>query len=428
MAEASSPDFLSFLGSLAADRALWPDFSTLCEFGGRLAGSSGEAAARDWAVGRMRAIPGGTVRRDLVRYAGWTCEEARLTSLPSGRDLAAIPLLAAATTSPGGLDLEVIDCARGTPDDIRARGEAVRGRAVLVRHEYPFASWTVHRRIKLSAAIEAGAAAFLIAQPEPGIGPVSGSAGLAPGRMIPAMGVSAEAAHGLGQPGAKVRIMLRAADVPKARTETLVLDLPGGSSDRVVLSAHIDGHSLAESALDNASGVSAVLSLARAIAPHMAGMARGLTVCLFSAEEWALTGSREWLQALPDAERARIVLNLNLDSIAGAPTLTALTSGFPALGPFVQAAAEAAGLALAVHQPLMMNSDHANFAAHGIPALRLLAGFDEPTSNLRYLLTAADTHLLTNVRELKAGALTAGAVMWQALQADDEVVRALRTC
>ncbi len=79
-------------------------------------------------------------------------------------------------------------------------------------------------------------------------------------------------------------------------------------------------------------------------------------------------------------------------------------------------------------KPLIVNSDHANFAAHGIPALRLLAGFDEPTSNLRYLLTAADTHLLTNVRELKAGALTAGAVMWQALQADDEVVRALRTC
>ncbi len=428
MAEASYPTFLSFLGSLAADRALWPDFLALCEFGGRLAGSSSEATARDWTVSQMRSIPGGTVRRDLVRYAGWTCEEARLTALPSGRDLAAVPLLAAAITPPAGLDLEVIDCARGTPDDIRARGEAVRGRAVLVRHEYPFASWTVHRRIKLAAAIEAGAAAFLIAQPEPGIGPVSGSAGLAPGRMIPAMGISAEAAHGLRQPGAKVRMMLRAVDVPEARTETLVLDLPGGGPDRVVLSAHIDGHSLAESALDNATGVAAALSLARAIAPHMAGMARGLTVCLFSAEEWALTGSREWLRVLPDAERARIVFNLNLDSIAGASSLTALTSGFPALGPFVQAAAEAAGLALAVHQPLMMNSDHANFAAHGIPALRLLSGFDEPTSNLRHLLTAADTHMLTNIRELKAGALTAGAVMWQALQADDEVVRALRNC
>ena len=39
----------------------------------------------------------------------------------------------------------------------------------------------------------------------------------------------------------------------------------------------------------------------------------------------------------------------------------------------------------------MANSDHANFAAHGIPAVRLIAGFGVPASNLRLLLTAADT-------------------------------------
>lgn len=39
----------------------------------------------------------------------------------------------------------------------------------------------------------------------------------------------------------------------------------------------------------------------------------------------------------------------------------------------------------------MENSDHANFAAHGIPALRLVAGFDDPGCNLRHVLTAADT-------------------------------------
>jgi Zn-dependent M28 family amino/carboxypeptidase len=121
-----------------------------------------------------------------------------------------------------------------------------------------------------------------------------------------------------------------------------------------------------------------------------------------------------------------MVLNLNLDSIAGAPSLTALTSGFPNLGGFVRDAADACGFSLAVHEPLMPNSDHANFAAHGVPALRLLAGFDEPESNLRHLLTRADTRLLTNVRELKAGTLTAGAVLWRALRADSAEMTALR--
>ncbi len=74
----------------------------------------------------------------------------------------------------------------------------------------------------------------------------------------------------------------------------------------------------------------------------------------------------------------------------------------------------------------MSNSDHANFAAHGIPALRLLAGFDEPGSHLRHLLTGADTRLLTNVRELKAGTLTAATVLWAALQADEASLAGLR--
>jgi hypothetical protein len=424
--QAASPDFTLFMGALATDQALWEDFLTLCSFGGRLTGSASERSARDWAAGRLAAVPGATLRREPVAYPGWTCRTARLTDLATGQDLAVAPLLAAAATPPGGLTLEVVDCARGAPEQIRVAGEQVRGRAVLVRHEYPFASWSIHRRVKLGAAIEAGAAAFLIAQPEPGIGPVSGSAGLAPGRMIPAFGLSAEAAARIAAPGSRVHLTLEAESEPAAKTETLVLDLPGKGPDRVVLSAHIDGHNLGESALDNATGIAAALSLARAAAPFMATMARGLTVCLFSAEEWALTGSRVWLDALPQAMRARFVLNLNLDSIAGASSLTALTSGFTALGAFVQDAASAAGLSLAVHQPLMTNSDHANFAAHGIPAMRLLAGFDEPTSNLRHLLTGADTRLLTNVRELKASTLTAGAILWRALQEDAESLSRLR--
>ena len=39
----------------------------------------------------------------------------------------------------------------------------------------------------------------------------------------------------------------------------------------------------------------------------------------------------------------------------------------------------------------MQNSDHANFALAGIPAMRLVAGFDDPGANLRYVLTPADT-------------------------------------
>uniref|UniRef100_UPI0018DFACAD M28 family metallopeptidase n=1 Tax=Roseomonas rosulenta TaxID=2748667 RepID=UPI0018DFACAD len=297
-------------------------------------------------------------------------------------------------------------------------------RAVLARHEYPFAAWTVHRRVKLAGAQEAGAAAFLIVQPEPGVGAVSGSSGRNGGQGIPALGISAEAGALLAE-GRRVRITLQGED-HAATTPTLVLDLPGRGPDRVVLSAHLDGHPMGESAIDNATGLAAALCLARAAAPLVEGCPRGLTVAIFGAEEWALSGSRAWLAALPAEVRARMAVNINLDSIAGGARLTALTSGFAALGPFLRDAAAKAGLPIGVHVPLMRNSDHANFAGHGIPAVRLVAGFDEPGSALRYLLTAADTRALVPMQELKGATVTAGALLWAALNAPAEAMAALR--
>ena len=369
------------------DPALWTDFLTLCGFGGRLTGSPGEVAARDWAAERLADIAPGGVSRQPTPYLGWRCLESNLSV--GGATLEATPLLCGASTPEGGLELEVVDCGRGTPADIRAAGERVAGRAVLARHEYMFATDTVHRRVKLNAAIEAGAAAFLIAAPAPGMGAVSGSGVCAEGlRPIPAMGISAEAADRItASPDPRIRVLLRTEWLPHAATETLVLDVPGAGPERVVLSAHIDGHAAGESALDNATGVAAVLALARAAAPHAGALPRGLTVCLFSAEEWALSGSKAWLAGLAEEERRRLVLNLNLDTVTGGSRLTALTSGFAGLGGFVTRAAAAE---VGVHLPLMANSDHANFAAAGIPALRLVSGFNERDSKIRLLLTRHD--------------------------------------
>ncbi|VCU68114.1 Aminopeptidase YwaD precursor [Pigmentiphaga humi] len=405
---------------LRNDRELWTDFEALCRHGGRMAGTASERAAQEWCERQLAAF--GPVSREPTAYAGWRCDHASLTSLPDGRQLEAVPLLGTAFTPEAGVDLPVLDLGRGTPDMIAAAGEAVRGHAVMVRHEYPFSTQTVHRRVKLGAAHRAGAAAFLVVQPEAGVGPVSGSSGRAGGPGIPAMGISAEAAQALQKAGARVRLTIRGEDLPQARTDTLVLDLPGGQAERaeerVVLSAHIDGHPLAESALDNATGAAAAIALARAFAPRMHAMRRGLTVCLFSAEEWALNGSREWLAAMPEPRRAAMALNVNLDSLAGSPRLTALTSGFERLGEFARAGAGLAGNDVGIHLPLMANSDHANFAACGIPAMRLIAGFDEPGSALRLLLTPADTRALVDEGQLRNAAVVAAGVLWQALRAD----------
>jgi len=118
-----------------------------------------------------------------------------------------------------------------------------------------------------------------------------------------------------------------------------------------------------------------------------------------------------------DSERAKIALNVNLDSIGGSPNLSALTSGFRGLEPFLLRVAEANGMALRTVRPLMSNSDHANFARAGIPAFRLVAGFDEPDANLRFVLTAHDRREKVAKDELKRATRLAAAIATAACEA-----------
>ena len=178
--------------------------------------------------------------------------------------------------------------------------------------------------------------------------------------------------------------------------------------------------------MDNATGVAGAIAIARAFAPHVANCQRGLRVCLFSAEEWALAGSKEYLARMTPGEIGRMVLNVNLDTIAGGARLTALTSEFPALDGFVQGAAADIGMPLDTYRPMMSNSDHYNFALHGIPALRLVAGFDDPASNVRHILTPADTRDKVAAGEFKAAAILAAAIVWRGLNATDAEIGALR--
>jgi Zn-dependent M28 family amino/carboxypeptidase len=211
-----------------------------------------------------------------------------------------------------------------------------------------------------------------------------------------------------------------------AQTSVLSLDLPGGGPGRVVLSAHIDGHDLAESAMDNATGVAAALAVIRACSSRVADCRRGLRVCLFSAEEWALAGSKHYLDNMSEAERTEIVLNVNLDTVGGDDQLTALTSGYSKLDQYITTVACAAAIQLNTYAPMMANSDHYNFARHGIPAMRLVAGFDRPETNIRYILTKQDTRDKVKPSELRGGARVAAMIVWRALTMSDSEIRGLR--
>jgi Zn-dependent M28 family amino/carboxypeptidase len=276
-------------------------------------------------------------------------------------------------------------------------------------------------------AHEAGAVGFLIAGPVPGAC-VAGSSGRDGADGIPAVGIAPETAARLARTRAgwpRVTLTIDTEEGPAA-TQTLLFDIPGRTDEWVVLSAHVDGHDLAESAIDNATGVAAALAVTRAVARHIAPLKRGLRLAFFSVEEWALIGSAQYVAGLSARERDAIALNVNLDSVAGGVALTAMTSGFAGLEPFLIEVAAANGRALRCVRPLMMNSDHGNFATAGIPAFRLVAGYDDPRANARYVLTPADTRDKVARAELAAAAELSAAVIMAACDAAEAETRAWR--
>lgn len=402
---------------ILADPLLPAEFEAICECGGRRTGTRSEAAAQGL-LRRLGAeatcLPATIVR---TPYDGWELQGASLHLLAGGREvpLECAALLRSAATSPDGVEAEVLSLGRGTEAEFVAAGKALRGRIALVRHEYMFAAGHIHRRLKYGWARDVGAVGFLIAGPLP-TRIVAGSSGRGREAGIPALGISPEAAARLAPARgvARARIRIDATET-QASTDAILFDLPGSGPEWVVVSAHLDGHDPAESAIDNATGVAVALAVARSLAPHARSFRRGLRLAFFSAEEWALTGSRVYLAGLGPEERAAIALDVNLDSVGGASRLTALCSGFPLLAEFVSRTTTEAGIPVATFLPLMANSDHANFAAHGIPALRLVAGFDDPTSNIRHVLTAADTRDKVTEGELRQATLAAATLTWAAL-------------
>jgi len=405
---------------------LWADFERICDYGGRRAGSDSEIAARQGLADMGEAATGAACQFLDVPYQGWHATRCALW-LGDGTEVACHPLVRSAATGADGLTAEVVDIGRGTPEEFAAHADEIAGRIVLVRHELMFAPGTIHRGRKFQAALDHGAAGFLISGPVSGQ-LVAGSSGQMETAAIPAAGIAPETADALrrgagGLPA--VRLVVDVADGP-ATSQNLVFDTPGRADGWVVLSAHIDGHDLAESAIDNATGLAVALAVARDLGPTISAMARGLRLAFFNVEEWALTGSAHYVGGLSAAERDGIALNVNLDSVAGGRRLTALTSGFAGLEPFLLDQAADAGVPLGLFRPLQMNSDHGNFALAGIPAFRLVTGFDDPGAATRFVLTPEDGRDKVTADELTTAARLVTAIVRAALDAAPEDAAAWR--
>lgn len=160
--------------------------------------------------------------------------------------------------------------------------------------------------------------------------------------------------------------------------------IPGKSSEYIVVGAHydhvgigvaVDGDSCYNGADDNASGVSAVLQIARAVKKMRKTPERGIIFAFWDGEEKGLLGSRHFVENC--AFLPNISAYMNFDMIGRGPVdnpkhLTYFyTASHPAFGDWLKADMAVRGFSFLPDYRAWDNptggSDNAWFAKNGIP-------------------------------------------------------------
>ena len=170
--------------------------------------------------------------------------------------------------------------------------------------------------------------------------------------------------------------------------------LPGGRrhQEYVVYTAHWDalgrdparpGHNIFNGALDNASGVAGLLTLAQSFVRTQPVADRSIVFLALTGAESGLLGS-EYYVAHPVFSLRETAAVLNLDTLhGGGPTrdLTLYGAGNTDLEDFARAAALLQGREVSPEptpeQGLYYRSDNFSFASAGVPALYATSGLDD---------------------------------------------------
>jgi aminopeptidase S len=166
----------------------------------------------------------------------------------------------------------------------------------------------------------------------------------------------------------------------------LIADYPGGDANNVVmLGGHLDSVTAGPGINDNGSGSASILEVALQMKATGFRPTKHVRFGWWGAEERGLIGSTNYVNSLTSAEKSRIKAYLNFD-MTGSPNpgyFVYSASGQPSGSLALQQRLEAAFTSFGIKSDLTNvdgRSDHAAFAAAGIPTGGTYAGGDEPKS------------------------------------------------
>ena len=283
------------------------------EVGPRLAGSAGDANAVAWATRTMTRLGLTGVRTEAVQVPVWRRGEERATLVETNTSVAVTALGGSAATPSSGVSAKV---ARVTSLDAvkDAADGAFAGRIVFfdvptprTKDGHGYGNGVLVRVLGPALAARKGAVAVVVRSigTDDGDAPHTGfvkdpdaDAGVAP---VPSAALSSLASGTLAaalaqNPNLTLRLLLTPSKGADATSANVLGEVPGRTSEVVLLAAHLDSWDLARGAVDDGAGVAIALDAARAI--QRRGIPRRtVRVVLFAAEENSGAGARAYAAA-----------------------------------------------------------------------------------------------------------------------------------
>ena len=310
--------------------------------GARPAGSAGAEAAVTWAADWFRR-EGLAVRLEPVRLRRWVRGVERAEVVASARwraqPLVVTALGSSPPTPPAGLAGEVVEA--GGLEELRALGERVNGKVVLLQHDMKDASgYGRHAGLRLhgpAVAAKLGASAVLVRSLSTAtLRAAHTGATLFPkhGPAVPAAAITLEDAELLHRLLARGPVTVRLwlgcgpGDPPEADSANVVAELRGSvrAEEMVVVAAHLDSWDLGTGAIDDGAGVAMVMETMRILKSLPQPPRRTVRAVLFMNEENGVDGGVAYARA-HEQDGARTVAAMEADGGAARPTGVRVTAG-----------------------------------------------------------------------------------------------------
>ncbi len=292
------------------------------QFWGRIIGTSADAEAAQWLVGKFKQIGLSDVRvQPLDLTPQWMPQSWEITATGGGKtlrlDKSAQPAYLSTGTGPNGLDLEAVWA--GTGSDADFAGRDVRGKAVFM-FSMPLPgsmeqTLTIEGGIKRAESKGAAAIFDVIALP----GNMKNE--LYPtGANVPVFALGMEDGYAMremignapaGQ-APRIKIRMDVKKVPGEKTALVWGTLPGATNEKIYVMAHRDGWF--DAATDNASGVATMLGLAEYYSKIPKAQRRRTMVFLgLDGHHNDTRAGRNWLLAHKDEVFANTALVINAE-------------------------------------------------------------------------------------------------------------------